>query len=280
EIPGGPVIGGRFGSYEVLDLVGEGGMGAVYRARSADGATVALKVIKPAFGHDEMFRRRFTREARSAAKVQHPHVVALIDAGEIDGVAYLAEGYVRGESLEGRLRREGPLPLDDIVTMCLQVASGLDALHAAGIVHRDLKPANILLDEDGAAFITDFGLAKDSQASVLTRVGSTVGTADYMAPEQIRGGQVTAATDVYALGCVVSECLRGEPPFADRQGMQIFWAHLRDDAPDPCAARDDVAPDVSWAVLQALAKEPSRRPPTATAYARMLQMAAAARPSR
>jgi serine/threonine-protein kinase len=154
------------------------------------------------------------------------------------------------------------------------VADGLDALHAEGLIHRDVKPGNILLDGQGKAFITDFGLMKDREASVLTRPGQALGSMDYMAPEQIRGEEVTAQSDVYALGCVMIECLTGQPPFADRQGMRILWAHLQEDPPDPSAGRDDIPPDVGWAVTRALEKEPDKRPPTATAYAHMVRIAA------
>jgi serine/threonine-protein kinase len=158
--------------------------------------------------------------------------------------------------------------------LALEVAKGLGALHTEQLVHRDLKPANILLDESGRAYITDFGLAKDRDASALTEPGQAVGSMDYMAPEQIRGEEVTGRTDVYALGCVMCECLRGTPPFADRQGMRILWAHLQEEPPDPAADRDDVPADVSWAILRALEKEPDKRPQTATAYAHMVRVAA------
>jgi serine/threonine-protein kinase len=160
------------------------------------------------------------------------------------------------------------------VRICTAVASGLDALHLQGLIHRDVKPGNILLDDDGTPFIADFGLAKDRDASVLTKAGTAIGSMDYMAPEQIRGEEVSAQTDVYALGCVMFECLSGKPPFADRQGMRILWAHLQEDPPDPSAGRDDVPPDVGWAITRALAKEPEKRPPTATAYAHMVRIAA------
>ena len=270
----GPTVGARFGPYEILEVLGEGGMGAVFRARSERHGAVALKVIRPELAEDETLHRRFAREACCAAKIRHRHVVPVLDVGDVDGVPYLGERYVAGGTLHDRIQRHGPLPLDDVVSICLQVASGLDAMHAAGIVHRDLKPANILLGEDGCAFITDFGVAKDAQATALTRTGQTLGSIDYMAPEQIRGQRVTALTDVYALGCVVCECLSGEPPFGEGAGMDALWAHLRDEPRDPCAGRDDVPPHLSWAALLALEKEPSRRPPTPTAYARMVQMAA------
>ena len=163
-----------------------------------------------------------------------------------------------------------------VIAICTQVAAGLDAIHENGLIHRDLKPGNILMDERGTPYIADFGLAKDhqSEGTVLTRPGQALGSMDYMAPEQIRGEEVTAQSDVYGLGCVMFECMCGRPPFADRDGMRILWAHLQEDPPDPCAARPDVPADVSWALTRALEKEPEKRPPTATAYASMVRIAA------
>ncbi len=270
--------GSVVGPYEIQELLGEGGMGRVYRAVRQDGEEVALKLVKLDLARDAVFRKRFEREASAATLVSHRHVVAVIDKGEHDGQPYLAQRFVRGGSLEQKIEREGPLPLEATVRICLHLAGGLDALHEAGLVHRDLKPANVMLDADGSASITDFGLAKVRDASLLTKPGQALGSMDYMAPEQIRGEEVTAATDVYALGCVMFQCLSGDPPFADREGMRILWAHLQEEPADPCATRTDLPADVSWAVLSALAKEPERRPPTATAYARMVQVAAGVPP--
>jgi serine/threonine protein kinase len=249
-------------------------MGRVYQAVGPDGERVALKVVKRDLARDTVFRRRFEREASIAQRVSHRHVVPVLDRGEHDGIPYLAQRFIRGGSLADRLQSAGTLDVEDAVRICLWVGSGLDALHTAGLVHRDVKPANILLDEEGVAYITDFGLAKDSQASVLTRPGQALGSLDYMAPEQIRGEEVSAATDVYALGCVLVEVLCGSPPFADRQGMGVLWAHLQDEPPDPCATRPDLSAEVSEAIRLALAKDPAKRPPTATAYARLVQIAA------
>ena len=146
---------------------------------------------------------------------------------------YLAAQFIEGVALDQKLELEGRLGLATIVKICAQVADGLQALWEAGMVHRDVKPANILLDLNGNAYITDFGLAKDSAASVLTRPGQPLGSMDYMPPEQIRGEPVTGAADVYSLGCVVFECVAGQPPFADQQGMRVLWAHLQDEPPDP-----------------------------------------------
>jgi serine/threonine-protein kinase len=253
-------------------------MAWVYRAIGPDGEVVALKLVRPELAVEDIFRRRFSREVKAAVRVDHPHVVPVLDSGEHDGVPFMTQPFIGGGSLQEKLEREGALDLETAVTLCLQVAKGMGALHEHDLVHRDLKPANILLDGDGCAHVADFGLAKDPNASLLTMPGQAVGSLDYMAPEQIRGEEVSPATDVYSLGCVTFECLAGEPPFADREGMQILWAHLRDEPPNPCAERPDVPKDVSWAVRRALEKDPADRPASATAFARMVQVAAGVPP--
>ena len=265
-------IGGTVGGYRIESLLGVGGMGIVYRATGPDNRPVAIKLIKEDYARDETFLRRFSREARIAQTVSNPHVVRVLDTGEHDGLPYLASVFIEGGSLEHRLEQTGPLDVPTSVGICAQVADGLQALWAAGMVHRDVKPGNILLDSEGTAYITDFGLAKDSQGTALTRPGQALGSLDYMAPEQIRGEQVTAATDIYALGCVIFECLEGRPPFADHAGMQVLWAHLRDEAPDP--TRGDLAPEFTRALKAALRKQPSERPSTGIEYARSLSQAA------
>jgi serine/threonine protein kinase len=266
------------GTYTVQSPLGEGGMARVYRAVGPDGEEVALKLVRAELAVEDMFRRRFAREVRTAIRIDHPHVVPVLGSGEHEGVPYMAQAFIRGGSLHDRLEAEGQLDLEFAVAMCLEVAKGVGALHKHGLIHRDLKPANILLDEEGHAFVADFGLAKDPQASLLTKPGQAVGSLDYMAPEQIRGEQVAPSADVYSLGCVMFECLAGRPPFADRQGMQVLWAHLQEEPPDPCAEREGLPKGLTWAVNSALAKEPASRPETATAYARMVQVAAGVPP--
>jgi serine/threonine protein kinase len=272
--PAEPQPGESVGPYRVESMLGEGGMGRVYRAVGPSGEVVALKVVKAELAKDDVFRRRFEREAGAAARVAHSNVVPVVDRGEHEGIPYMAQQFITGGSLEQKIKREGTLSLAESVDLCTQVGEGLDALHAEGLIHRDVKPGNILLDDAGKAYITDFGLMKDREASVLTRPGQALGSMDYMAPEQIRGEEVNAQSDVYALGCVMIECLSGKPPFADRQGMRILWAHLQEDPPDPAEGRDDIPPDVGWAITRALEKEPEKRPPTATAYAHMVRIAA------
>lgn len=260
------VIGDRIGAWQIESLIAEGGMGRVYRARSADGEEVALKLVKPQLANDSVFRKRFEREASIAQRISHPHVVPVLDKGEYQGVPYLAQRLMSGGSLDEKLEQEGQLDVQVAIRICREVAAGLDALHAAQLFHRDVKPANILFDEAETAYITDFGLAKDTQGSLLTRPGQTLGSVDYMAPEQIRSDEISGATDVYALGCVMFECLSGQPPFADRQGMRVLWAHLQDEPPDPAAARPDLPPAVARALLRALAKDPAARPAPASEF--------------
>ena len=255
--------GDRLGPYRLEERLGEGGMGVVFRAvKEPEGNEVALKILRAELSSDETFRHRFVHEARAAGEVRHKHLVPIVDAGEADGRPYLAVAYVRGRTLEDRLAKEGPLTLEDLVRVVAHVASGLDALHAAGIVHRDVKPSNVILDAAGAANLTDFGLAKGRAYTVLTKPGMVMGTLDYLAPEMLRGSEATPASDIYALGCLTYECTAGRAPFADKSMFELASAHLNVEPPDPCANRTDAPKGLSWAILQGLAKEPEKRPPS------------------
>jgi len=267
-------VGTQVGSYLIESLLGVGGMGTVYGATSTDGTRVALKLVKQQYALDEQFRRRFAREARVARSVRNPHVVAVLDTGEHEGIPYLAEQLIEGVTLESKLKQEGRLDVATVVRICAEVGDGLRALWEAGMVHRDIKPGNILVDRAGKCYITDFGLAKDTQGSVLTEPGQAIGSLDYMAPEQIRGEAVTAAADVYSLGCVMFECLQGRPPFADRQGYRILWAHLQEEPPDVGAGRNDAPPEFTRALMAALHKDPAKRPASSVIYAASLSDAA------
>jgi serine/threonine protein kinase len=269
-------VGDALGPYQLEEVLGEGGMGIVFRAvRTRDGTVVALKVLKQTLSGDEVFRKRFVHEARAAREVQDKHLVPILDAGELEGHHYLAVRYVKGPSLADHIAEKGFVSLRLLARIVPQIAAGLDALHAAGLVHRDVKPPNIMLDEGETAALTDFGLAKGRDYTALTKQGQVMGTVDYLAPELIKGSAATPATDIYGLGCTVYECVAGTPPFADRGIFQVAVAHLEDEPANPCAGRSDLPPSLSWAVLQALAKDPSGRPPTAMAYAQGIRMAAA-----
>ncbi len=271
--------GGHLGPFRLESVLGEGGMGIVFLAvREEDGQRVALKVLKRELTHDETYRKRFVHEARAAGEVRNKHLVPVLDAGEADGRSYLAVDYVSGRTLEQRIEAESKLPIADTTQITSEVAAGLDALHNNELVHRDIKPSNIMLDEQGTALLTDFGLAKGRAYTVLTKPGQVMGTLDYLAPELIKGLPATPASDVYALGCVVFECLAGKAPFAEKSVFQVGIAHLEEEPPDPAAGRDDVPEGLSWAVLRALEKDPADRPPTATAYAQMISLSAGTGP--
>jgi serine/threonine protein kinase len=268
-------VGDRLGPYRLESRLGEGAMGVVWRAAHAPGGVVAVKVLRHELAEDEVFRRRFAHEARAAAEVRHPNLVRVLGAGEDRGCFYLAACYVDGRSLADRIRDGGPLPLAGTLRLVAEVGAGLDALHERGLVHRDVKPSNILLDGAGTAALGDFGLAKGHAWTVLTRPGEVLGTLDYLAPERIRGLPAGPPSDVYALGCVAFECLTGAPPFAGRGVLQVGVAHLQEEPPDAAAGRPDVPAALGWAIRQALAKDPARRPRSGTAFARMLRVAAA-----
>ncbi len=264
-------VGAAIGPYRLESVLGRGGMSTVYATQAADGRKAALKLIKEEYARDEILRRRVLREIRIAQTIVDRHVVPVLDSGEHAGQPYLVTPFVEGGSLADRLRCDGTLELGAVLRLCFDLAEGLHALWEAGLVHRDIKPGNILLDHEGVACITDFGLAKDSQGTRLTMPGRALGSMDYMAPEQIRGEDVTPATDIYALGCVIFECLEGHPPFADRPGMRVLWAHLQDAPPD--LRREGLPPALGPAVKAALRKDPAQRPQTSRAYAHSLREA-------
>lgn len=261
------------GRFHLEELLGEGATGKVWRAAAPGGTTVALKVLRPELTQDEVFRRRFVHEARAAREVEHPHLVNVLDAGEVNGLLFTVMEFLEGDSLSARLRNDAPMAVEELVRIVGNIGSGLDELHKHGIVHRDVKPSNIILTARGAT-LTDFGLAKGRAYTVLTKPGQMIGTLDYMAPEIIKGEEATAASDVYALACVAFECLCGAAPFADRGVFQVGMAHLVDEPPNPVDIRSDVPEGIGWSVLQGLAKDPARRPPTATAFANLLRLAA------
>jgi serine/threonine protein kinase len=268
-------VGDAVGPYRIEALLGEGGMGQVFRAaHEQTGALVALKLLKPEFAGDQALIRRLLREGRAARTVEHRHLVGLLDAGEADGQHYLALELVPGLSVAERIEAEGPLPLEDIVRLAAEVGAGLDALHRAGIVHRDVKPSNVLVGADGAVRLTDFGLAKSRDYSALTLPGQMLGTMDYLAPELIRGEDPSAASDVYAFGCLAYACVAGRPPFAGRGLFGVGAGHLDEEPPDPCALRSDVPDGFGEAIGYALRKAPADRPATATAYARLIAVGA------
>ena len=239
-----------FAGYRVESSVGRGGMGVVYRATDLSlERPVALKLIAPELAEDEHFRTRFLREPRLAASLDHPNVIPIYEAGEHEGQLYLAMRFVEGSDLKRVLKREGKLEPGRALALLGQVAGALDAAHRRALVHRDVKPANVLLDEDGHAYLTDFGITKQLGDN-STDTGRVVGTLDYLAPEQIRGDPVDGRADVYALGCVLYECLAGVAPFRRPTEAEILWAHMQE---QPAPLRGHAALDP--VLRKALAKD-------------------------
>jgi len=262
-------LGEQFGPYRIESVLGHGGMGTVYLATHARlERKVALKTIAPALADDPDFRTRFLRESRLAASLDHPHVIPIYDADEVDGVLYLAMRYVDGPSLQA-LISEGALTPGDTLRVTEQIGGALDAAHAADLIHRDLKPANILVSEaDGHAYLCDFGLAKRTSSRAMTHAGSFLGTVDYCSPEQIRGEQLDGRADVYSLGCVVFHCLSGRPPYPRDSEIAVLQAHLNEPPPT-------LSPELDGVFARAMAKDREDRYPTATALASDLRAAIA-----
>jgi len=253
--------GSVFAGHRIEAVAGRGGMGVVYRARQLSlDRIVALKVIAPALTQDEAVRRRFLRESRVAASIDHPHVIPIYYTGEEGGVAYIAMRHVAGDDLRTLVRRTGPLEPGRAARIVGQVAAAMDAAHASGLVHRDVKPANILLGQGDHAYLTDFGLTKHvlSEAGT-TKSGHWVGTIDFVSPEQIRGERVDARSDVYALGCVLHYVLTGRPPFTPEGDEAKLWAHLSEPPPAVSEAAPGVPAAFDDVIARALAKAPEQR---------------------
>jgi Protein kinase domain len=259
-------LGSEFVGYRIDELIGRGGMGVVYRAYDLRlKRTVALKLMAPELALDQSFRERFSREAELAMSLEHPNVVPIHDAGDIDGRLYLAMRDVQGTDLRALLRAEGALDPARALAVCGAVASALDAAHAKGLVHRDVKPSNVLLDASGHVYLADFGLTRrlDEQGGAAGD-GRSVGTPAYVAPEQIEGGQVDGRADVYSLGCLLYECLTGQTPFAGSR-LEVAWAHLEQDPPSASARRPDLPEAIDAVIGKAMAKEPGDRYPSCAA---------------
>ncbi|MGD0062979.1 MAG: protein kinase [Streptosporangiaceae bacterium] len=259
-------IGARLGEYRLERRLGGGGMAVVYLARDERlDRPVALKVLAPVLAEDEAFRKRFIRESRAAAAVEDPHIIPVFEAGEAGGMLYIAMRYVPGGDVRTMVRRDGPLSPGRAAAVIAQVASALDAAHAAGLVHRDVKPANMLVDRRSSrsdhVYLADFGLSKKRVAASagLTGTGQFVGTLDYSAPEQIRGRPADGRTDQYALACSAFELLTGAPPFHHEEATAVMYAHLSEPPPPVTSRRADLPPAVDQVVARALAKVPADR---------------------
>jgi len=277
-----PSAGTEFAGYRLEELIGRGGMSIVYRAQHLRlERTVALKVLTQELSREASFRERFTRESRLAASLDHPNVIPIYEAGDENGVFYIAMRFVGGSTLKQVLEADGPLPAERAASILSQVASALNAAHEEkGLVHRDVKPANILVvpghgPEGGDhVYLSDFGIAKQRAAEGgLTKTGMFVGTADYASPEQIEGRELDRRADVYALGCVLYECLTGAPTYEKDSEVALMYAHLLEPPPAVTHRRPDLSPDVDGVVAKAMAKSPDDRYSTSLEFATAMRKA-------
>nr|MBA3659146.1 serine/threonine protein kinase [Gemmatimonadales bacterium] len=265
------------GAYTVEGEVGRGGMGVVYRARDERlQRRVAIKVLPPELAFQRDIRERFTREAQTAARLSHPHIVPIHSVGEGQGLVYFVMGFVDGESVAARIRRRGPLPIEDARRIMKETADALSAAHALGVIHRDIKPDNILLEGTrGRVMVTDFGIAKalsGSSGATLTGAGVAIGTPAFMSPEQAAGERdIDGRSDLYSLGIVTYQMLTGELPFQAPTVAGILMKQITEPAPDIRERRPDVPEDMALAVSRCLEKDPEHRWPSADGLRRALE---------
>src|SRR5437764_10631970 len=247
--------------YELEELVGTGGMSSVFRAhdRLLD-RKVALKILHQQYTDDDEYVERFRHEARAVAALSHPNIVTVIDRGEHGERQFIVFEYVEGENLRRWIERRGPAPVTTALELAIQVARGLSFAHQQGLVHRDVKPQNVLLNGDGQAKVTDFGIARSlDMKHGMTQTGTVLGTSDYIAPEQAQGQQVDEHTDVYSLGVVLYELLTNEVPFPGENFVAVAMRHINEAPPSVRDKRPDVTPRVEAAIQRAMAKDPNDR---------------------
>jgi len=273
-----PMVGTMLGRYRIDAKIDEGAMGTVYLAEHTRlGKKVALKVMAQRLFRNQVARQRFVDESRVVASLDHPNIIPVFDADEVQDELYIAMRYVDGEDLGHLLDREGALDPNRAISIISQVGAALDAAHAHGLVHRDVKPTNILIASardtagEGHAFLVDFGITKNLASSGLTGTGQTLGTPNYMAPEQFRGQPVDGRTDMYALGCLLYECLTGRPPYEGESFETVMYGHLMTPPPSVATQRPGLPPALDAVVSKAMAKDAGER------YATSAELVAAAR---
>jgi beta-lactam-binding protein with PASTA domain/tRNA A-37 threonylcarbamoyl transferase component Bud32 len=247
--------------YEIGELLGAGGMAEVYRGKDSRlGRDVAIKLLRNEHASDPTFIARFRREAQSAASLNHPHIVAVYDTGEDNGVPFIVMEYVEGRTLRDVIRGEGPLMPRRACEIVSDVCEALAFSHAAGIIHRDIKPANVMLTRAGTVKVMDFGIARAMAASsTMTQTAAVMGTAQYLSPEQARGEQVDARSDLYSTGCLLYEAVTGRPPFVGDSPVAVAYQHVREDPVPPSRINDDIDPALDAVVLKSMAKNPGNR---------------------
>lgn len=268
------------GRYEIEAELGRGASATVYRARDIIlDRRVALKVLASVLAADPEFMQRFQQEARLAARLDHPHIVTVYDAGALpDGRAYVAMRLLEGTVLDRLIAQRAPLPAGEIISIVTQLAAALAYVHAAGLVHRDVKPGNVMVSPSGWATLTDFGIARALETARLTLPGLSIGTPRYMAPEQVRGEEVSPATDTYALGVIAFEMLAGRPPF-EGEGTTLMYKIVHEEPPEVTVFNQQVPSAVVPVLERALAKNPADRWETVEAFAQVLEQALAVAPA-
>jgi WD40 repeat protein len=275
QVSDDPRVGTELAGYRIESLLGQGGMSVVYLAEDLRlKRKVALKLLAASLAEDKSFRDRFLRESELAASIDHPNIVPIYEAGTTEDILFIAMRYVEGGDLKGRLQG-GRLDPADAIGIVAQVASALDAAHAARLVHRDVKPSNVLLDTgtrpDGSdhVYLADFGITKRvSEETGVGDRGQLLGTIDYVAPEQIAGEEIDGRADVYSLGCVLYECLVGQPPFRRDSDIAVVFAHLETESPAPSEQRPELPAALDAVIARALAKQPEQRYPSCREFAR------------
>ncbi len=274
------LTGRTLGQYQIVEEIGHGGMANVYRAiQPSMSREVAIKVLPAHFLQDRTFLERFTREVKVMARLQHPHILPVYDAGEENGLPYIVMAYMKGGTLADRIREsQGGLPLDEVVRLVDQIAKALDFAHRHGIIHRDFKPSNVLLDTEGNTYLADFGIAKATETTAQLTGSGIVGTPAYMAPEMSEPGEPSLLVDVYALGVTLFQMLVGKQPYEAPTPMGLLMAHVAQPIPDVRHYRSDLPDAVQTVIVRAMAKEPRARYQSAGALAADLSAAAGGAP--
>ena len=264
------MIGKEIPPYRIIEKIGQGGMGIVYKGLHVKlDQEVAIKVLSPEFSQDPNMRERFIREAKIQAKISHPNVVNILNYVEDDADLFLVMEYIRGETLDNRLRRMGRL--DDATGVCISVLSALEYMHSRGIVHRDIKPGNIMFLEDGSVKVMDFGIAKMAGEKGQTKTGMKLGTLWYMSPEQVQGEEATVASDIYAVGITLYQMVTGRVPFSGDSEYKVMKAHLEEKPVPPWEINENVPENLGRIVLKAIAKEKKERFQSAREFADALK---------
>lgn len=264
------LIGRTLGNYQIVEEIGRGSKAIVYKAvQPTLQRYIAIKVVPPRFTSDTTFMQRFQREAVTAARLRHPHIVTIYDVGEQDGLYYIVMEYLEGMTLAELIQQQGLLPLDKVAHIAQQIASALDYAHCQGFIHRDVKPGNVIVGLGDHATLTDFGIVKAVAGTTLTQTGMMIGTPQYMSPEQVEGREIDHRTDIYSLGVVCYEMLTGQAPFGG-EILAILHAHVYEPPPPIRSLRSDLPVKVETAINQALAKEPEARYASAMQFVQAL----------